>query len=217
MSRLPLRRHHPAVRRPQLRARHAVVGALFAGGALTACGGADPFAAQATFETQLVGFQVYPLSTAPSALPAAISLYSFTSVRPIVRTNQTLNFDVAVDLDASGKVRLLPPKLVVAPNGASLSTGMQIVGGTTFDTFTRAPTSGYQFDSATVVTPGQVVVVQTQGAGPTSAVCATTVPMYAKLVVDSVVATNGSRLIYMRARVDQNCGFRSLAEGLPSS
>jgi len=216
MSRLPLR-HHFAARRPELRARHAVVGALLASGALTACGGTDPFAPQATFETQLVGFQVYPLSTSASSLPAAISLYNFTSVRPIVRTNQTLNFDVAVDLDASGKVRLLPPKLVVAPNGASLETGMQVISGTTFDTFTRAPNNGYQFDSATVVTPGQVVAVQTQGAGPLAAICTTTVPMYAKVVVDSIVPTNGSKLIYLRARVDQNCGFRSLAEGLPSS
>ena len=167
MSRLPLR-PRLAVRRPELRARHAVVGALLAGGALAACGGTDPFAPQASFETQLVGFQVYPLTTAPSSLPAAISLYAFTSVRPVVRTNQSLNFDVAVDLDASGKVRLLPPKLVVAPNGASLTTGMQVINGTTFDAFTRAPTTGYQFDSATVVTPGQIVAVQTQGAGPLS-------------------------------------------------
>ena len=68
-----------------------------------------------------------------------------------------------------------------------------------------------------VVSPGQVVVVQTQGAGPLSAVCSTTVPMYAKVVVDSIRPSQGSQLIYLRARVDQNCGFRSLDTGLPSS
>jgi len=203
--------------RPIFRRSSILVCAL-GGAALAACGGEDPFAAKAVFETQLTGFQVYPLSTSPQNLPAAISLYNFASVRPVVRINQTLNFDVAVDLDASGKVRLLPPKAVVAPIGASLATGIQVISGTTFDTFTRAPNTGYQFDSATVVTPGQVVAIQTQGAGPLSAVCTTTVPMYAKLVVDSIrPQANGLPLIYMRARVDQNCGFRSLAEGLPES
>ena len=188
------------------------------GAALAACGGTDPFAAKAVFETTPATFQVYPLSTSPQNLPAALNLYSVVSVRPVVRINQTLNFEVAVDLDGTGKVRLLPPKAIVAPSGASLVTGMQVVGGTTFETFTRAPNSGYQFDSATVVTPGQVVAVQTQGAGPLSAVCTTTVPMYAKLVVDSVrTQASGQPLIFIRARVDQNCGFRSLAEGLPAS
>ncbi|AHG90711.1 hypothetical protein J421_3174 [Gemmatirosa kalamazoonensis] len=215
MPLLPSRR--PATPTAAPRALRSVAAVAFAGLALTACGGTDPFAPVAAFETAAVTYQVYPLTTAPATLPAAISLYGLSSVRPIVRTNLSLNFDVAVDLDASGKVRLLPPKLVVAPQGVSLTTGMQIIANTTFDALTRAPNSGYQFDSATVVTPGQVVAVQTQGAGPLSAACATTVPMYAKLVVDSIRPANGSQVIYMRARVDQNCGFRSLEPGLPSS
>ena len=200
----------------RLRAESLVAAAL-AAASLTACGGEDPFAPRATLDTVGVAYQVYPFSNAPSLLPTAISLFGVQAVRPLIRVNQSLNFELAVDLDAQGRVRLLPPKLLVAPQGASLVTGVQIMTGTTYEALTRAPNSGYQFDSATVVTPGQVVAIQTQGAGPASIVCSTTAPMYAKLVVDSIRPSSGTQVIYMRARVDPNCGFRSLETGLPTS
>lgn len=206
--------------RPSLRLSRSTArlgAAALAAGLLAACGGEDPFAPKAQFETVLGEFRVYPLTSAPTAFPTAVSLYTQTSVRPAVRTNLTLNFDVAVDLDAQGRVRFLPPKLVVAPQTTALVTGFQIVPNTTFDALTRAPTGGYQYDSAAVVTPGQVLAVQTQGAAPLSVACSPTAPMYAKIVVDSIRPSAGSQQIFFRARVDQNCGFRSLEPGLPGS
>jgi hypothetical protein len=194
-----------------------LVGAALAAASITACGGEDPFAPRASLNTQAVDYRVYPLSSAPTLLPTALSLFGVQEVRPLLRVNQSLNFEIAVDLDAQGRVRLLPPRLLVAPQGASLVTGMQVIANTTFDALTRAPNTGYQFDSATVVTPGQVVAVQTQGAGPASIICSVAVPMYAKLVVDSIRPAAGTQVIYMRARVDPNCGFRSLEPGLPTS
>lgn len=182
-----------------------------------ACGGTDPYAPVATLTTQSAAFQVYALSTAPSLLPTALSLYGFEAVRPAVRSNLSLTFDMAFDVDGSGRVRLLQPKLLVAPQSAALVTGFQVVSNTTFEGLTRAPTGGYQYDSAMVVTPGQVVAIQTQGSGPASVVCAISTPMYAKLVVDSVRAVNGTSAVFFKVRVDKNCGFRSLEEGLPKS
>lgn len=207
----------PRTARRRLHALRAPAAAALVGVSLVSCGGEDPFAVKASLDTVLATFQVYSLSTAPTLLPTAISLYGVQSVRPAVRSSGTLNFDVAIDVDASGKIRLLPPKLLVAPQGAALVTGMQIVSGSTFETLTRAPSAGYQYDSATVVTPGQVVAVQTQGAGTVSVVCSTTAPLYAKIVVDSVRATAGTQAVYLRARIDPNCGFRSLESGLPAS
>ena len=211
MPRFTPPRHHTIV--PPLAVLAAVAG-------MAACGGTDPYAPIASFDTQLTPFVVYPLSTASPLLPTAISLSQSVAVRPAVRTNLSLNFDVALDLDATGKVRLLPPKLVVAPQaGGSLVTGFQVLTNTTFDALSRAPNTGYQFDSATVVSPGQLVVVQTQGAGVLSAVCSPSTPMYAKLVIDSVplVPGTGARAIYLKARIDPNCGFRSLDPGIPKN
>lgn len=207
----------PRTARRRLLALRAPAAAVLVGVSVAACGGEDPFAPKASLDTVLANFQVYALSTAPTLLPTAVSLYGVQSVRPAIRTSGTLNFDLAFDVDAAGRVRMLPPKLLVAPQGASLTTGMQVVANTTFDALSRAPSGGYQYDSATVVTPGQVVAVQTQGAGTLSVVCSTTAPLYAKLVVDSVRPAAGTQLIYLRARIDPNCGFRSLESGLPTS
>jgi hypothetical protein len=184
---------------------------------LAACGGADPFAPKASLETTLDTLLVYPISTAATNLPAGVNLYGSQAVRPLVRTNLTLNFDFAVDLDATGRVRLLPPKLLVPSQSTSLAAGMQVVKNTTFDALGLAPKDGYNADSATVITPGQVVAIQSQGAGPVSNICAITAPLYAKLVVDSIRPVNGTQGIFLRMKVDPNCGFRSFADGLPSS
>ena len=50
--------------------------------------------------------------------------------------------------------------------------------------------------------------VQTPGTA-----CSSSVPLYAKFVVDSVVGAE--RAMYVRMRLDPNCGFRSLAPGRP--
>lgn len=207
----------PSFRRRSVRPRARLAAVLALGtSAVVACGGEDPFAVKAQLTNVDVGYEVYPLSTAPTTLPAAISLYGVQSVRPLVRTNLTLNFDLAVDLDASGKVRLMPPKLLVPPQTIGLQTGFQVISGTTLATLESAPKSGYQYDSALVVSPGQVVVVQTQAAGPTGNVCSTIAPLYAKLRVDSLRPKQGSTAIFFSARVDPNCGFRSFADGLPT-
>lgn len=206
--------------RPAFRLRSVPLAATLA--AVAACGGTDPFAPVASFSTQDVRFVVYPLSSSPEFLPTALSLYSQISVRPVIRVGTTglaLNFDLAVDLDAQDQVRLLPPRLLIAPQaGGGMVTGFQVITGTPYDSLLRAPNTGYRYDSVTVVRPGQVVAVQTQGAGSTGVVCAASAPIYARLVVDSIrpsADVAGARAIYIRARVDPNCGFRSLDAGVP--
>ncbi|MBV9879125.1 MAG: hypothetical protein JO180_01460 [Gemmatirosa sp.] len=193
--------------------------ALFGAG-VVGCGGTDPFAPVASFTTSLDSFVVYPVTGSPAAAPTAVSLYTRSAVRPALLSGLVLNFDLAFDVDATGRVRLLPPKQLVASTATSLVTGAQVITNTTFDALLRAPNTGYQYDSATVVTPGQLVVIQTQGASTASVACSSTSPMYAKLVVDSVVPSTqipGTKAIYFRARIDPNCGFRSLDTGVPTN
>ena len=84
----------------------------------------------------------------------------------------------------------------------------------TFDSLATAPRDGFRFDSAQVATIGQTLSVESQGVSTQGIVCGSrTSPMRAKLVVDSVARATGA--IHLRVRTNPNCGFRSLAPGLP--
>jgi hypothetical protein len=84
-----------------------------------------------------------------------------------------------------------------------------------FDALTTAPRDGYRFDSLQVVTLGQTVAIETQGVSTQGLVCPSSQsPMRAKLIVDSVARATGA--VHLRVRTNPNCGFRSLAPGLPT-
>ncbi len=160
---------------------------------------------------------MYALSTAPSLLPTALSLYGFEAVRPAVRSNLSLKFDMAFDVDAAGRVRLLQPKLLVAPQSAALVTGFQVVSNTTFEGLTRAPTGGYQYDSAMVVTPRAGRRDPDAGLGPGERrLCDLDADVREARRRQCAGGERDVRRV-LRGRVDTNCGFRSLEEGLPKS
>ena len=115
---------------------------------------------------------------------------------------------VALDLDEQGRVRILLPQYVLVPLSGVPRVGVQLTN-VPFDDATLAPSRSYRYDSVTVATVGQTVYVQTPGTN-----CSSTVPLYAKFIVDSVVGTD--RAMFVRMRTDPNCGFRSLAPGRPT-
>lgn len=177
--------------------------------ALTACG--DPYAIEAQFNVATDTFSVYTLNDAPAGAPTAIALYASVGGVPAVTAGPTFAFDIAVDVDGTGKVTLIPNSRVGNAMVRPHRVGMQVVPGT-FEALTRAPAGGYKYDSLLVVSPGQVVAVQ--AADP----AACPVPylgtnIYGKLVVDSVRATPAR--VYFRSTVDPNCDFRSLLPGVP--
>ena len=182
--------------------------------AATACtGGNDPFALRASFETTLDTLVVYPLSSAELLLPSGVDLFSGVAVRPGLRGGAYPNFDFALDRNAQGQVVVYPAqRVVVAPAGSPrVGFSLQAVG---FDALTTAPRDGYRFDSTQVVTIGQTIAIESQGVSAQGLVCgSSTSPMRAKLVVDSVARATGA--IHLRVRTNPNCGFRSLAPGLP--
>jgi hypothetical protein len=204
MSSMPL----PFRRRPLVLAALALP-------ALFACGGTDPFAPIASLFTGPDQFVLYPLSTAPALLPSAVQMITRQAVRPQISSSLGLNFDLAFDIDAQNRIRVVPPKLVAVLPAGTPVTGIQIIAAP-YDSVLRAPTTGYQYDSATVVRPGQVFVIAAQGSTSSSAACSTTSPLYGKMIVDSVVAAPalGTHLIYIRSVIDPNCGFRSLESGV---
>lgn len=201
--------------------RRAALALVVGASALAGCGG-DPLEAASRFNTDTVPvtYVAYPFSTAATPLPTALSISGVAPVRPAVvavTIGSTAllvpNFDFVVDLTSDGRVRLVPSKLIagLSTTGRVLRTGLQVVT-TPFDSLAEAPRGTYQSDSATVVGVGQTIAVETEAV---SCITNSRTSLYAKLVVDSVSAATGG--VYLRGRVDPNCGYRSLRVGKPTS
>ena len=193
--------------------RPAVLGALAAAIAVAACHDTTGIAGQ--YATVATSFTVYPFRSAVPPYGSALNLYTQAVVEPGLTTYATTsattivpNFDLAFNVDSTGHIVLVPPKLVVSAL-TPLRTGFQ-TSSTVFESLGSAPGGTYQADSAFRVTVGQTIIVQAQGIS-----CTVGTPFYAKMIIDSVNALSGA--MYVRATVDQNCGYKSFAAGLPTS
>lgn len=173
-----------------------------------ACGDDNSFLSPANSENTTRAFSVFALSGTPSVLPAAYRFTTETLERPQLLSNGSVNFDVAFDLTADNRVAILPVRVVVPqpPAGAPI-VGLQR-SDAAYTALERAPTTGYTNDTTMMVSTGETVVVRLEGTG-----CFLGDPYYAKLVVDSIVASE--RRIVFRSMVNRNCGYRALTEGLP--
>jgi hypothetical protein len=169
---------------------------------VVACG--DPTRPRATTINLLLSYSVHGLTGAPPATANALNLY----VGP-TRADASFDFDVALDLDATGRILVYPVRAVAGPLAGLVPTrvGLQTVSGT-FEALREAPERGYDTLSVRTIAPGTVVAV----------LCIyslTGSSTYAKFVVDSV--NTATRRFYVRSVADANCGYRSLvADSLPT-
>lgn len=180
-----------------------------AAGGVAACN--DPIGFQASIGTLTDTFTLFALTGTPPSVPVALS----TTDRIAVRMADNLAFDVAFDIDNNGNVKAFPVRQVQPFRViAGLLQPTHRVGlqksTTTFDNLTRAPSGGYNYDSATVVRAGEVLVVEVQATQ-----CSFTFSpnLYTKIAIDSVFTT--SRSLRVRTVHDPNCGFRSFKPGIP--
>jgi len=176
---------------------------------LSAC--SDPISLTASGATSVDTLSVFALSGTPPAYPNALSI----PARQTVPVNGFGGFDVAFDIDAANNVVIYPVRLIVSLGGAVPQVGMQKVAGT-FENIDAAPTTGYKVDSALVVSPGEVVVIEAAH-NQDRDICqfALSPNLYAKISIDSVFPA--TRTIKFRMGFDPNCGFRSFAAGIPTS
>ncbi len=174
---------------------------------LNACG--NPNSLQATLPTSVDSLSVWALSGTPPSYPSGISIVA----RQVVAVDAFGLFDVALDINDNGEPVIYPVNLVVTQVGGPRAVGLQTVAGD-FNSLVVAPPSGFEADSGLVLTPGQVVVLQSTHNGQGD-FCefAISPDIYAKITVDSL--NLGSRILYFRMGVDPNCGFRSFVGGLP--
>jgi hypothetical protein len=180
-----------------------------------ACG--DPTKPKPTYVNALSTYALFALSGAPPTAATAISLLGGP-----VHANSAFTFDLALDLDPSGKARVYPVRQV----GGALAdleraylrqsslprVGLQQVPGP-FEAVREVPATGYDTTSYATVAPGGVLAVEL--VEPSCFYSLGGQTLYAKLTVDSVNTT--TRRIFVRTVVDPNCGYRSVVpDSLPT-
>lgn len=153
------------------------------------------------FTNVLDTVSLYALRGTALQLPSAYALFDTA----LVRTDQSIALDFAFDFDSTGAPALYPTGALSLGTGSGLQTTT-----TQFAAITLAPTGGYVFDKPAVLDTGTVLYVASR---PMTCTFGSTVSLYAKLRV-LAVDTAAKRLDF-EILVDQNCGYRSLAPGLP--
>jgi hypothetical protein len=167
----------------------------------------DPFAPRATTSTRTDSFVVYSVTQTPINAPAAFNIVFFTTLR----LEPTYGFDLVFDIDENGKVVLIPVKLVGGAVTSARQVGLQRITGA-YEELTRAPTSGYEYDSTLTLDVGEGALVELR-----TDVCQfqTSQLVYAKLQIKAI--DPATRTIVFRITYDPNCGFRSFLPGVPTN
>lgn len=190
------------------RVRHSTRRLMAAGAAvagLFACKGLTSIDASFDNATQAVSF--FAINGSPPGAPTAMGLFAGFPLH----ADQAFAYDLAFDLDTSGKVVLIPARQLATQVSAPYSVGLQIVPGE-FLAIARAPKSGYTVDSLLVVGVRTVVVIESHDV----ARCGFAIKgqsYFSRLVVDSVDLK--TRKISTTITVNRNCGFYSFADGKP--
>jgi hypothetical protein len=186
-----------------------VAACTFAAGLLAACSD-DGLTSPASFENVTRTYSVYALTGTSASLPAAYQFTSESLIRPQLLPSGSINFDVAFDIGADGRVLILPVRRVVPspPNGSPAIGVLRV--SQPFEQVGRAPDKGFLVDSAVTAGVGETVVFELLSSG-----CIYGEAFYAKLTVDSIIASE--RRMVVRSLVNRNCGFRALTDGLPTS
>jgi hypothetical protein len=191
----------PAPSRAVVRVVLVAAVALAAG---LACSGSTD--SVANLDTVTYKSTLFAINGSPAGAPTAIS----TPTAFTVRAEVGYDFDVAFDLDGSGRPVVLTQRAIGNPLGsAGHQVSLQPLAGT-FASVTEAPRDGWVADSTLTLTVGQVLGVR---AGATACQLNVSPYMYSKMVVDSIGLAQ--RQLWLTVVTDPNCGFRSFAAGRP--
>ncbi len=192
---------HPS-RKPKIVALLAAAFAI----SLAACG--DLTGVPASLPTVSdSGHAVYALNGAPPNAPTTLHVYT----GQLFAADANFLFDVAFDLDANGNPLILPQRVVASGLAPTHSVGLQVATGT-FESITRAPSSGYRADTTLAVKLNQPVLIQSSDPNACG-VSLTGTALYAKLVIRAIDVA--ARKLTLQFTVDPNCGFRSFLPGVP--
>ncbi len=191
--------------------RVAVVAVVALATLAVACG--DLTRPKASTPNLELDYSVYALTGTPVGVTNAINFFAGPA-----RVDAAFGFDIALDLDSAGQIKVYPVRAVAGTLAGTIPTrvGLQTVPGT-FESVRAAPNSGvYDTIKVQTISPRQVVTAEIFQ--QTSLACVYSLQgsaQYAKFVVDSVDPT--TRKLFVRHVIDGNCGFRSLvADSIPT-
>ena len=145
---------------------------------------------------------LYAIGGTPVGTPSAYSLYG----PAIVYTDQNVLFDFAFNID---------PQSVLLPSGVfpglQKNSGLQKSTAPSFEALTEAPTGGYFGDRPLAIDVGTLVLLRSA-----TQLCpnGAKLSLYGKLHVLAIDLS--ARTVQFEIVVDQNCGYLSLAPGLPT-
>ncbi len=175
------------------------------GAALLVLACEDPFKLTASRSNTTLNFFVWAISGTPDEYPTALRVPQAT----LVLADPNGNFDIAFDFNANDSLVVLPVRSVVTPLlGAHAVTFFRTAAS--YEQVIEAPLNGWTSDSALVVGVGETFLVKV-----TSTYCQFELrrDVYAKFEVESIIPSE--RRARLRGKVDPNCGFRSLQDGIP--
>lgn len=187
------------LRSPRILTLLATAGAIVFFG-MTACSGLTRPGAQSANVTDTV--TVFAINNTPVDAPSGLWLFG----EQAVVINSSFTFDLAFDLDAQGNVTLYTVRYVAGDLSAAHSVGVQKVS-TSYESFEKAPSTGYVSDSLFSAKIGDVFAIQTSDPSACSFSVYSNV-IYGKVQILSVDPV--ARTLRTRFTVNPNCGFFSL-------
>lgn len=123
-----------------------------------------------------------------------------------VRTDLSIDFDFAYNVEADGRHVLLPRAALGIDTANTAKPGFRLMTET-FEDITLAPSDGYTTDDPVVIAVGERYAVRSR------ITCTLGVPKYAKMEI--VQLDDIARTVVFRVLTNDNCGFRSLEPGIP--
>jgi hypothetical protein len=179
------------------------LGTVVGSAAITACGN-DLTLSPAVFENRTDTLQLWAATGTPVFRPSAYLI----STRSTARLDQLAYFDFIFDITPEGERILLPLAAVANTGRTSGNPGLRPTT-TPYDSITIAEQTGYLTTDTLRIRVGDIFYARSQP----SPTCFLGIPYYAKL---QVIATNeAERSIWIQVLSNINCGYRSLAPGLP--
>jgi hypothetical protein len=124
-----------------------------------------------------------------------------------VRTDLSVDFDFAYNLEPDGQRVLVPRAALGIDTASSVNPGF-VLRDQSFESIATPPTGGYVTDEPVTIAAGQRYVVRSR-----LTCLALGVPKYAKIEILGFEDT--ARIVFFRILVNDNCGYRSLEPGLP--
>jgi hypothetical protein len=180
--------------------------ALFALLAMTALGGCgNPLSlAPPRFENQVDTVRIWAATQTPVHLASGYAI----TFRQVVRLDQVSAFDFLYDVDRAGRRIFLPFEAVAHTGRLTGNPGLQATP-TPFEAITEAQQLGYLTTDTIPLAVDQVFYARSV-VDPN---CGLGIPYYAKLKV--LGFDDSDRSVQFEILNNINCGYRSLAIGLP--